>query len=88
MRDEAKALIEINFQFKRKSSFFVYVFIIPCIFISVLMPLTLLLPSDSGGRAPASVMTMLILVVLMVTLARTVPPFESSPLIGEIFVFV
>lgn len=88
LRDEAKALIEINFELNRKSSFYIYVFIIPCIIISVLMPLTLLLPNDSGGKVPASVMTMLVLVVLLITLVRTVPPSESAPLLGEIFCFL
>lgn len=68
---------------KRRSSFYIFNLLIPCVMISFLAPLGFFLPADSGEKVSLGVTVLLALTVFQLMVAESMPPSESVPLIGE-----
>ncbi|KAG7461670.1 hypothetical protein MATL_G00193580 [Megalops atlanticus] len=68
---------------KRRSSFYIFNLLIPCVMISFLAPLGFYLPADSGEKVSLGVTVLLALTVFQLMVAESMPPSESVPLIGE-----
>lgn len=75
-------VIHILLNLKRKSLFYIFNLLLPCIFISVLAPLTFYLPAESGEKVSLGVTTLLAMTVFQLMVAEKMPPSEALPLIG------
>ncbi|KAF7248161.1 Neuronal acetylcholine receptor subunit alpha-9 [Varanus komodoensis] len=67
---------------KRKSSFYIFNLLLPCLLISFLAPLGFYLPADSGEKVSLGVTVLLALTVFQLMVAESMPPSENVPLIG------
>ncbi|KAG9342434.1 hypothetical protein JZ751_016436 [Albula glossodonta] len=71
---------------KRRSSFYIFNLLLPCIMISFLAPLSFYLPADSGEKVSLGVTVLLALTVFQLMVAESMPPSESVPLIGKYYI--
>ncbi|XP_061301173.1 neuronal acetylcholine receptor subunit alpha-9, partial [Pezoporus flaviventris] len=71
---------------KRKSSFYIFNLLLPCILISFLAPLGFYLPADSGEKVSLGVTVLLALTVFQLMVAEIMPPSENVPLIGKYYI--
>ncbi|XP_028322142.1 neuronal acetylcholine receptor subunit alpha-10-like [Gouania willdenowi] len=71
---------------KRRSSFYIFNLLIPCMMISFLAPLGFYLPADSGEKVSLGVTVLLALTVFQLLVAESMPPSESVPLIGKYYI--
>uniref|UniRef100_A0A8C4RQF2 Cholinergic receptor nicotinic alpha 9 subunit n=1 Tax=Erpetoichthys calabaricus TaxID=27687 RepID=A0A8C4RQF2_ERPCA len=71
---------------KRRSSFYIFNLLIPCVMISFLAPLGFYLPADSGEKVSLGVTVLLALTVFQLMVAESMPPSESVPLIGKYYI--
>ncbi|XP_077333728.1 neuronal acetylcholine receptor subunit alpha-9 [Lithobates pipiens] len=71
---------------KRRSSFYIFNLLIPCLMISFLAPLGFYLPADSGEKVSLGVTVLLALTVFQLMVAESMPPSESVPLIGKYYI--
>ncbi|XP_041085427.1 neuronal acetylcholine receptor subunit alpha-9-I-like isoform X1 [Polyodon spathula] len=71
---------------KRRSSFYIFNLLIPCVMISFLAPLGFFLPADSGEKVSLGVTVLLALTVFQLMVAESMPPSESVPLIGKYYI--
>lgn len=67
---------------KRKSSFYIFNLLLPCLLISFLAPLGFYLPADSGEKVSLGVTVLLSLTVFQLMVAESMPPSDNVPLIG------
>ncbi|MGH0159081.1 UNVERIFIED_CONTAM: hypothetical protein FKN15_037166 [Acipenser sinensis] len=63
---------------KRRSSFYIFNLLIPCVMISFLAPLGFYLPADSGEKVSLGVTVLLALTVFQLMVAESMPPSESK----------
>ncbi|KAK0134652.1 Neuronal acetylcholine receptor subunit alpha-10 [Merluccius polli] len=73
--------ITYTLHLKRRSSFYIFNLLIPCMMISFLAPLGFYLPADSGEKVSLGVTVLLALTVFQLLVAESMPPSESVPLI-------
>uniref|UniRef100_A0A3B3SSW3 Cholinergic receptor nicotinic alpha 9 subunit n=2 Tax=Paramormyrops kingsleyae TaxID=1676925 RepID=A0A3B3SSW3_9TELE len=71
---------------KRRSSFYIFNLLLPCLMISFLAPLGFYLPADSGEKVSLGVTVLLALTVFQLMVAESMPPSESVPLIGKYYI--
>nr|XP_006630105.1 PREDICTED: neuronal acetylcholine receptor subunit alpha-9 [Lepisosteus oculatus] len=71
---------------KRRSSFYIFNLLIPCVMISFLAPLGFYLPADSGEKVSLGVTVLLALTVFQLMVAESMPPSENVPLIGKYYI--
>uniref|UniRef100_A0A8D0GNZ2 Cholinergic receptor nicotinic alpha 9 subunit n=1 Tax=Sphenodon punctatus TaxID=8508 RepID=A0A8D0GNZ2_SPHPU len=71
---------------KRKSSFYIFNLLLPCVLISFLAPLGFYLPADSGEKVSLGVTVLLALTVFQLMVAESMPPSENVPLIGKYYI--
>ncbi|XP_013804924.1 neuronal acetylcholine receptor subunit alpha-9 [Apteryx mantelli] len=71
---------------KRKSSFYIFNLLLPCVLISFLAPLGFYLPADSGEKVSLGVTVLLALTVFQLMVAEIMPPSENVPLIGKYYI--
>ncbi|XP_061102695.1 neuronal acetylcholine receptor subunit alpha-9-I [Conger conger] len=71
---------------KRRSAFYIFNLLLPCIMISFLAPLSFYLPADSGEKVSLGVTVLLALTVFQLMVAESMPPSESVPLIGKYYI--
>ncbi|KAL8207486.1 UNVERIFIED_CONTAM: Neuronal acetylcholine receptor subunit alpha-9 [Gekko kuhli] len=71
---------------KRKSSFYIFNLLLPCLLISFLAPLGFYLPADSGEKVSLGVTVLLALTVFQLMVAESMPPSENVPLIGKYYI--
>ncbi|XP_073468367.1 neuronal acetylcholine receptor subunit alpha-9 [Aquarana catesbeiana] len=71
---------------KRRSSFYIFNLLIPCLMISFLAPLGFYLPADSGEKVSLGVTVLLALTVFQLMVAESMPPSENVPLIGKYYI--
>ncbi|XP_064190990.1 neuronal acetylcholine receptor subunit alpha-9-I isoform X1 [Anguilla rostrata] len=71
---------------KRRSSFYIFNLLLPCVMISFLAPLSFYLPADSGEKVSLGVTVLLALTVFQLMVAESMPPSESVPLIGKYYI--
>ncbi|XP_075705707.1 neuronal acetylcholine receptor subunit alpha-9 [Rhinoderma darwinii] len=71
---------------KRRSSFYIFNLLLPCVMISFLAPLGFYLPADSGEKVSLGVTVLLALTVFQLMVAESMPPSESVPLIGKYYI--
>ncbi|KAG7458711.1 hypothetical protein MATL_G00223590 [Megalops atlanticus] len=71
---------------KRRSSFYVFNLLLPCLMISFLAPLGFYLPADSGEKVSLGVTVLLALTVFQLMVAESMPPSESVPIIGKYYI--
>ncbi|KAH7637673.1 Acetylcholine receptor subunit alpha-like 1 [Dermatophagoides farinae] len=80
--------ITFNLTLRRKTLFYTFNLIIPCVAISCLSILVFYLPSDSGEKVSLSISIMLSLVVFFLLLAEIIPPTSLTvPLLGRYLLF-
>ena len=72
---------------RRKTLYYMYTIIFPCMMISTLTVLVFRLPPDSGEKITLGVTALLAFSVFMLTIAESLPS-ESIPLIGIYLTFV
>ena len=77
--------ITYTLHLKRRSSFYIFNLLIPCMMISFLAPLGFYLPADSGEKVSLGVTVLLALTVFQLMVAESMPPSESVPLIGQCY---
>ncbi|NWI92031.1 ACH10 protein, partial [Pitta sordida] len=65
---------------RRRSSFYIFNLLLPCIMVSFLAPLGFYLPADSGEKVSLGVTVLLALTVFQLLVAESMPPSESVPL--------
>ncbi|XP_043918751.1 neuronal acetylcholine receptor subunit alpha-9-like [Protopterus annectens] len=70
---------------KRKSSFYVFNLLIPCVLICFLAPLGFYLPADSEEKVSLGITILLSLTVFQLIVAESMPPSENVPLIGKYY---
>ncbi|KAM3869042.1 neuronal acetylcholine receptor subunit alpha-10-like [Diretmus argenteus] len=78
--------ITYTLNLKRRSSFYIFNLLIPCMMISFLAPLGFYLPADSGEKVSLGVTVLLALTVFQLLVAESMPPSESVPLIGKYYI--
>uniref|UniRef100_UPI003AB03C8F neuronal acetylcholine receptor subunit alpha-10-like n=1 Tax=Centroberyx gerrardi TaxID=166262 RepID=UPI003AB03C8F len=78
--------ITYTLHLKRRSSFYIFNLLIPCMMISFLAPLGFYLPADSGEKVSLGVTVLLALTVFQLLVAESMPPSESVPLIGKYYI--
>ncbi|XP_061902557.1 neuronal acetylcholine receptor subunit alpha-10 [Entelurus aequoreus] len=78
--------ITFTLHLKRRSSFYIFNLLIPCMMISFLAPLGFYLPADSGEKVSLGVTVLLALTVFQLLVAESMPPSESIPLIGKYYI--
>ncbi|KAG7257131.1 hypothetical protein CRUP_010274, partial [Coryphaenoides rupestris] len=78
--------ITFSLNLKRRSSFYIFNLLIPCMMISFLAPLGFYLPADSGEKVSLGVTVLLALTVFQLLVAESMPPSESVPLIGKYYI--
>ncbi|KAJ8410963.1 hypothetical protein AAFF_G00179980 [Aldrovandia affinis] len=71
---------------KRRSAFYIFNLLLPCVMISFLAPLGFYLPADSGEKVSLGVTVLLALTVFQLMVAESMPPSESVPLIGKYYI--
>ncbi|XP_053886266.1 neuronal acetylcholine receptor subunit alpha-9 [Malaclemys terrapin pileata] len=71
---------------KRRSSFYIFNLLLPCVLISFLAPLGFYLPADSGEKVSLGVTVLLALTVFQLMVAESMPPSENVPLIGKYYI--
>ncbi|KAJ1214809.1 hypothetical protein NDU88_002420 [Pleurodeles waltl] len=71
---------------KRRSIFYIFNLLIPCVMISFLAPLGFYLPADSGEKVSLGVTVLLALTVFQLMVAESMPPSENVPLIGKYYI--
>ncbi|XP_078725077.1 LOW QUALITY PROTEIN: neuronal acetylcholine receptor subunit alpha-10-like [Lampetra fluviatilis] len=71
---------------KRRSSFYIFNLLLPCLMISFLAPLGFYLPADSGEKVSLGVTVLLALTVFQLLVAESMPPSENMPLIGKYYI--
>ncbi|ETE65726.1 Neuronal acetylcholine receptor subunit alpha-9, partial [Ophiophagus hannah] len=62
---------------KRKSSFYIFNLLLPCLLISFLAPLGFYLPADSGEKVSLGVTVLLSLTVFQLMVAESMPPSDN-----------
>ncbi|CAL8304648.1 unnamed protein product [Gadus morhua 'NCC'] len=78
--------ITYTLHLKRRSSFYIFNLLIPCMMISFLAPLGFYLPADSGEKVSLGVTVLLALTVFQLMVAESMPPSDSVPLIGKYYI--
>ncbi|XP_061658423.1 neuronal acetylcholine receptor subunit alpha-10-like [Syngnathoides biaculeatus] len=78
--------ITFTLHLKRRSSFYIFNLLLPCMMISFLAPLGFYLPADSGEKVSLGVTVLLALTVFQLLVAESMPPSESVPLIGKYYI--
>lgn len=72
------------FAYRRKTLYYMYNVVLPCMMMSVLTLLVFCLPPDSGEKIALGVTVLLAFSVFMLAIAEKMPETsESIPLIGE-----
>uniref|UniRef100_A0A4W3IBR4 Cholinergic receptor nicotinic alpha 9 subunit n=1 Tax=Callorhinchus milii TaxID=7868 RepID=A0A4W3IBR4_CALMI len=71
---------------KRRSSFYIFNLLLPCVMISSLAPLGFYLSADSGEKVSLGVTVLLALTVFQLMVAESMPPSDSVPLIGKYYI--
>ncbi len=87
--DEAFLDLKFYFHIRRRTLYYLYNVIIPCIMLSGLTCLTFYLPTESGEKVSLGLTVLLSFSVFMLLIAEAMPATsEFIPLIGkEIFYF-
>lgn len=76
--------IVITFQIRRKTLYYMYNIVFPCMMMSTLTVLVFCLPPDSGEKIALGVTVLLAFSVFMLAIAEKMPETsESIPLIGK-----
>ena len=82
--DEAYHDIKFYFHIRRRTLYYTYNVIIPCIMLSALTCLTFYLPTESGEKVSLGLTVLLSFSVFMLLIAESMPATsEFIPLIGE-----
>ncbi len=69
--------------FKRRSMYYVFNLVMPCVLISGITVLGFVLPSDSGEKVSLGITVLLSLTVFLLLIAESMPPSSDVPVIGK-----
>ena len=69
--------------FKRRSMYYVFNLVMPCVLISGITVLGFVLPSDSGEKVSLGITVLLSLTVFLLLIAESMPPSNDVPVIGK-----
>ncbi|XP_069748669.1 neuronal acetylcholine receptor subunit alpha-9-like [Narcine bancroftii] len=83
----AEPYTEVTFTLvlKRRTAFYLYNLLLPCILISGLAPLVFYLPPPSGEKVSLGITLLLGLSIFQLMVADIMPPADSAPLIGKYY---
>ncbi|XP_071953127.1 neuronal acetylcholine receptor subunit alpha-10-like [Antedon mediterranea] len=71
--------------FRRRSMYYVFNLVLPCILISSTTVLCFLLPVDSGEKISLTITVLLSLTVFLLLIAESMPPSSEVPIIGKYY---
>ena len=79
------SLLHFTIIIQRRSLFYVFNLLVPCMLVSALTMLSFYLPADAGEKVTLCITILLSLTVFLLLVAETMPPTSDViPLIGEI----
>uniref|UniRef100_A0A3P8VLQ4 Cholinergic receptor, nicotinic, alpha 7a (neuronal) n=1 Tax=Cynoglossus semilaevis TaxID=244447 RepID=A0A3P8VLQ4_CYNSE len=74
---------------QRRTSFYAFYFLLPCILISIMAVMVFLLPPDSGEKITLGITVLLSMVVFMLLIAQVIPASSDTvPLIAQYFAVI
>ena len=77
------AVLDFNINIVRRSLFYVFNLLVPCMLVSALTMLCFYLPADAGEKVTLCITILLSLTVFLLLVAETMPPTSDViPLIG------
>ncbi len=79
--------LRIHFHLRRHPTFYVVNIIVPCIALSLLASLALLLPSDCGEKVSLEITVMLAFTIFLLMLSENVPRTDTIPLLGKHYIY-
>ncbi|XP_070563841.1 neuronal acetylcholine receptor subunit alpha-10-like isoform X2 [Ptychodera flava] len=71
--------------FRRRSQYYIFNLIMPCVLISIITMLNFFLPADSGEKISLGITALLSLTVFLLLIAETMPPSSEVPIIGQYY---
>ncbi|XP_043669001.1 neuronal acetylcholine receptor subunit alpha-10-like isoform X2 [Vespula pensylvanica] len=74
--------ITYEIRLRRRSMFYVFNLILPCILINGIALLVFYVPSESGEKVTLGISALLSMTVFLMTIRETLPPTEKTPLIS------
>ncbi|KAI8495299.1 acetylcholine-gated cation-selective channel [Branchiostoma belcheri] len=78
--------VTFTIMLERKSLYYIFNLILPCMLISMLAPMSFYLPADSGEKVSLGITVLLALTVFQLVVAEALPPSENIPLIGKYYI--
>ncbi|CAH1268275.1 CHRNA9 [Branchiostoma lanceolatum] len=78
--------VTFSINLERKSLYYIFNLILPCMLISMLAPMSFYLPADSGEKVSLGITVLLALTVFQLVVAEALPPSENIPLIGKYYI--
>lgn len=70
-------------QISRRSNYYVFNLILPCILLSAITTLVFILPADSGEKVSLGITVLLSLTVFLLIIAESMPATSDVPVIGK-----
>ena len=77
--------LHFNLYIQRRSTYYIFNFLIPSILINIIGLLASLVPAESGEKTTLGVSTMLSMYVFLVTVSYEIPPSDEIPVINIYF---
>ncbi|XP_033637061.1 neuronal acetylcholine receptor subunit alpha-10-like [Asterias rubens] len=71
--------------FKRRSMYYVFNLVMPCVMVSGITILGFVLPADSGEKVSLGITVLLSLTVFLLLIAESMPPSSTVPVIGQYY---
>ncbi|XP_038072741.1 neuronal acetylcholine receptor subunit alpha-10-like [Patiria miniata] len=71
---------------RRRPHFYLFNLLMPCLLVSFVTALNFLLPADSGEKVGLVLTVLLALTVFLLIVAETIPPSNTTPIIGKYFI--
>ena len=83
-----KPIIHYHIAFKRRSRFYVFNLLIPCILVTIVAMLSFVIPPDSGEKVGLGVTVLLSMIVFLLIVTDQLPPTAELPLITVYYFLV
>ena len=83
-----KPIIHYHIAFKRRSRFYVFNLLIPCILVTIVAMLSFVIPPDSGEKVGLGVTVLLSMIVFLLIVTDQLPPTTELPLITVYYFLV
>lgn len=77
--------VTYKLQISRRSNYYVFNLILPCVLISGITTLVFILPADSGEKVSLGITVLLSLTVFLLIIAESMPATSDVPVIGQYY---